>query len=241
MGRWGKEPIQVFSPCPLPYPPRLTTKSRVIFNQTTRSVKMMSKGEETKTRILQQAAELFNQQGYAGASMTDIMRVTKLQKGGIYNHFPSKDELALQAFDYAIASISKHYRAALRSKRHAVERLQAMIGVFSSFVDNPPIPGGCPLLNTAVESDDAHPALRERTQKAMNSWLNLIQRIIQTGIDNGEIRTDVNAEEIATIITATLEGAIMMSKLYGDGIYMQRAVNHLHQYIENVLKNHGTN
>ncbi|QLE55345.1 TetR/AcrR family transcriptional regulator [Nostoc sp. TCL26-01] len=201
----------------------------------------MSKGEETKTRILQQAAELFNQQGYAGASIADIMRVTRLQKGGIYNHFHSKDELALQAFDYAIASISKHYRAALRNKRHAVERLQAIIDVFGSFVDNPPVPGGCPILNTAVESDDAHPALRERTQKAMDSWLNLIQRIIQTGIDKGEIQTDVNAQEIATIITATLEGAIMMSKLYSDGIYMQRAVNHLNQYIENVLKTHGTN
>lgn len=182
----------------------------------------MSKGEETKTRILQQAAELFNQQGYAGSSISDIMRVTGLQKGGIYNHFQSKDELALQAFDYAIASISKHYRIALRSKRNAIERVQALIAVFSSFAENPPIPGGCPLLNTAVESDDAHPALRERTQQAMNSWLNMIRRIIQTGIERGEIEPHVNAEEIATIIVATLEGAIMMSQLYDDTIYMQR-------------------
>ncbi|MBD2252242.1 TetR/AcrR family transcriptional regulator [Nostoc parmelioides] len=201
----------------------------------------MSKGEETKTRILQQAAELFNQQGYAGSSISDIMRVTGLQKGGIYNHFQSKDELALQAFDYAIASISKHYRIALRSKRHAIERVQALIAVFSSFAENPPIPGGCPLLNTAVESDNAHPALRERTQQAMNSWLNMIRRIIQTGIERGEIQPHINAEEIATIIVATLEGAIMMSQLYDDTIYMQRAVNHLNHYTENILKIHGTN
>ncbi|MBH8552968.1 TetR/AcrR family transcriptional regulator [Nostocaceae cyanobacterium CENA357] len=195
----------------------------------------MSKGEHTKTRILQQAAELFNQQGYAGSSMSDIMRVTGLQKGGIYNHFPSKDELALQAFDFAIACVSKHYRSALRSKSNAVERLKAIIGVFSNFADNPPIQGGCPLLNTAVESDDAHPALRKRTQQAMNSWLNLIRRIIETGIAKGEIHPEVNADEMATIITATLEGAIMISKLYGDSIHMQRAVNHLNQYIESYL------
>ncbi|MBD2346943.1 TetR/AcrR family transcriptional regulator [Anabaena subtropica] len=201
----------------------------------------MSKGEETKTRILQQAAELFNQKGYAGSSISDIMRVTGLQKGGIYNHFQSKDELALQAFDYAIASISKHYRIALRSKRHALERLQALIAVFSSFAENPPIAGGCPLLNTAVESDDAHPALRGRTQQAMNSWLNMIRRIIQMGIEKGEIQPNVNAEEIATIIVATLEGAIMMSNLYDDTLYMQRAVNHLNHYTENTLKIHGTN
>jgi AcrR family transcriptional regulator len=195
----------------------------------------MSKGEETKSRILQQAAELFNQQGYAGSSMSDIMRVTGLQKGGIYNHFQSKDDLALQAFEFAIARIQQHTKSVLRNKRHAVERLQAIIGVFSSFAENPPIKGGCPLLNTAVESDDTHPVLRSRAQQAMNSWLNLIRRIIQTGIAKGEIRSDVNADEIATIIIATLEGAIMMSKLYGDSIYMHRVINHLNQYLETHL------
>ena len=118
-----------------------------------------------------------------------------------------------------------------------------MLSVFSSFAENPPIKGGCPLLNTAVESDDAHPALRERTQQAMNSWLHLIHRIVETGIKKGEIRTEVCADEIATIIIATLEGAVMMSKLYGDSIHMHRVINYLNQYLETHLrmydKNHG--
>jgi len=196
----------------------------------------MSKGEETKEKILQQAAELFNQQGYAGSSISDIMRVTGLQKGGIYNHFKSKDDLALQAFDYAIAQLKQRYRAAIRSKRHRVEQLQAIIAVFRSNIDNPVIKGGCPLLNTAVESDDAHPALRERTQQAMNSWRNLFCQIIQKGIEKGEIRSTVDADEVTTIIISTLEGAVMMSKLYGDSIYLERAINHLTDYIESQLR-----
>lgn len=196
----------------------------------------MSKGEETKEKILQQAAELFNQQGYAGSSISDIMRVTGLQKGGIYNHFKSKDDLALQAFDFAIAQLRQHYLAAIHSKRHAIERLQAIIGVFRSNIDNPVIKGGCPLLNTAVESDDAHPALRQRTQQAMNSWRNLFYRIIQKGIQKGEIRSTVNADEVTTIIISILEGAVMMSKLYGDSIHLERAINHLTHYIESQLR-----
>jgi AcrR family transcriptional regulator len=192
----------------------------------------MSKGEETKTKILQQAAELFNQQGYAGSSISDIMRVTGLQKGGIYNHFKNKDELALQAFDFAFALVSQRTRAVVRNKRHAIERLLGIVEVFSSFVDNPPIKGGCPLLNTAVESDDTHPALRERAQQGMNSWQKLICQIIQKGIEKGEIHPQVNANEVATILISTLEGAIMMSKLYGDAIHMHRVVNHLNQYIK---------
>lgn len=195
----------------------------------------MSKGDETKTRILQQAAELFNQQGYAGASISDIMRVTGLQKGGIYNHFKNKDELALQAFEFAVTCVSQHTRAVLRNQRHAVERLLGIIDVFRSFVDNPPIKGGCPLLNTAVESDDTHPALRELAQQAMNSWRHLICLIINKGIDKGEIRPDVDADQVATIMIATLEGAMMMSKLYGDAIHMERAVNHLNEYIKTHL------
>ncbi|MBW4630771.1 MAG: TetR/AcrR family transcriptional regulator [Iphinoe sp. HA4291-MV1] len=196
----------------------------------------MSKGEETKEKILQQAAELFNQQGYAGSSISDIMRVTGLQKGGIYNHFKSKDDLALQAFDFAIAKLKRHYRTAIRSKHHAVERLQAIIDVFRSNIDNPIIKGGCPLLNTAIESDDAHPALRERAQQAMNSWRDLFRRITQRGIEKDEIRPTIDADEVTTIIISTLEGAMMMSKLYGDSIHLERAINHLTNYIESQLR-----
>jgi len=196
----------------------------------------MSKGEETKEKILKQAAELFNQQGYASSSISDIMRVTGLQKGGIYNHFKSKDELALEAFDYAMACVSQRYRDAWRSKRHAVERLQAILFVFRGFIDNPPIVGGCPLLNTAIESDDAHPALRDRARQAMNSWRNMLCRIIEKGIERGEIRSTVDADEVASLMIATLEGAVMMSKLYGDSIHLERVINHLNDYLESQLQ-----
>ncbi len=196
----------------------------------------MSKGEETKERILQQAAELFNQKGYAGTSMSDIMQVTGLKKGGIYNHFQSKDELALQAFDYAISQINQRYRTALRSKHNAVERLQAMVDVFASYVDNPPLKGGCPLLNTAVESDYAHPALRKRAQEAMNSWYNMIRRVVQKGIKRGEILANIEPEQVATVIIATFEGGLMMTQLHGNSIYFKRAIGHLNQYIEGLVQ-----
>ncbi len=193
---------------------------------------MMSKGKVTKERILHQAATLFNTQGYAGASIADIMQVTGLKKGGIYNHFQSKDELALQAFDYAIDLIKQRYRGALKNKRDAIERLQGIIGVLRANVDNPVVKGGCPLLNTAVESDDAHPILRQRAQEVMNSWRDMICKVIEKGIARGEIRSEVNADEVATVMISLLEGAIMMSKLYDDAIHLERAINHLNKYIQ---------
>jgi TetR/AcrR family transcriptional repressor of nem operon len=195
----------------------------------------MSKAQETREKILREAAALFNQYGYSGSSMSDIMRVTGLQKGGIYNHFHSKDELALQAFDFAIECMRKQYLGALKGNKNSIDRLKAMVSVFSNLAENPPIPGGCPLLNTAVESDDAHPALRQRAQIAMGGWRALICKIIDKGIAKGEVRENVEADAVATIVISTLEGAIMMSKLYGDPIHIKRAIAHLHAYLDNQL------
>ncbi|MBD1861626.1 MULTISPECIES: TetR/AcrR family transcriptional regulator [Trichocoleus] len=191
----------------------------------------MAKADETRAKILQEAATLFNQQGYAGSSMSDIMQATGLQKGGIYNHFTSKQALALEAFDFAFQRCQERLRIALATKQHAIERLQAILGVFYSFIEDPPIAGGCPILNTAIESDDANPALRDRAQAAMNTLRNSIRRTVERGIARGEIRPTVEADTVATVMISTLEGALMMSKLYDDPVHLERAIAHLNDYL----------
>ena len=196
----------------------------------------MTKGEDTREMILARSAQLFNRQGYFGASLSDIMRETGLEKGGIYNHFVSKEQLALEAFDYAYGLVAQRVRDALADKRHAVERLLAIIAVFQSEVEDPLVPGGCPILNTAIESDDANEVLRERARAAMNNWFSTIRRIIQKGIERQEIRPDVDADEVATLFVATLEGAIMLSNLYKDAVHMRRASQFMRNYVEAALK-----
>ena len=195
----------------------------------------MSKGELTRERILARSAQLFNRQGYFGSSLADIMRETGLEKGGIYNHFSSKEQLALEAFDYAYELVEQRVRQSLTGKKHAVERLVAILSVFQSLADDPPVVGGCPILNTAIEADDAHPALRERARGAMNDWRATISRIVARGIERQEIRQGVDADEVATLFICMLEGAVMLSNLYKDSTHMLRAVKHMTQYIETTL------
>jgi len=192
----------------------------------------MSKGEQTREMILERAAQLFSRQGYFGSSLSDIMHETGLEKGGIYNHFSSKEQLALEAFDYASGLVQQRIKLALADKKHAVDRLLALVSVFQSLAENPPVIGGCPILNTAIEADDAQPALRARALHAMDNWRTTIQRIVTKGIERHEIRSDVNPDSLATLLIATLEGAVMLSKLYDDTIHMRCAVDHLTQYIE---------
>ena len=97
----------------------------------------MSKGEQTRERILARSAQLFNRQGYFGASLADIMRETGLEKGGIYNHFSSKEQLALESFDYAYGLVQQRVRQALAGKLNAIERLLAIVSVFQGIVEDP--------------------------------------------------------------------------------------------------------
>jgi TetR/AcrR family transcriptional regulator, transcriptional repressor for nem operon len=197
----------------------------------------MSKGEQTRERILSRSAQLFNRQGYFGASLSDIMRETGLEKGGIYNHFTSKEQLALESFDYAYGLVQQRVRNALSGKFNAIERLLAIVSVFRSIVEDPPVAGSCPILNTAIEADDANEALRDRARSAMDDWRATIHRIVNKGIERHQIRPGINADEVASILIATLEGATMLSNLYKDQIHMQRAVTHMNRYIETMRPN----
>jgi AcrR family transcriptional regulator len=67
----------------------------------------MRKGETTRQRIIEKSAPIFNQKGFAGSSMQDVMEATGLEKGGLYRHFSGKEELAAEVFRYTVARAEK--------------------------------------------------------------------------------------------------------------------------------------
>jgi TetR/AcrR family transcriptional regulator, transcriptional repressor for nem operon len=197
---------------------------------------MVRSGDETREKIIRQAAALFNTQGFAGASMSDIMAATGLQKGGIYRHFESKEQLALESFDYAVQVMGDRFREALEGRRDAMERLHAIISVFARIPADPPVPGGCPVMNAGIENDDGNPALRERARAAMDGLRALVVRVARGGIERGELRGGVDPDELASVMISTLEGAVMLSKLYDDPAHVARAVAHLERYLDESVR-----
>jgi AcrR family transcriptional regulator len=191
-----------------------------------------TKGELTKQRVIEQAAPVFNQRGYWGSSLRDLMDATGLEKGGIYNHFRSKDELAVAAFDHNVDLMGTQIRAALAGRRLALDRLRAVLDVYRRFVVDPPFIGGCPIMNAAVDSDDTHPTLRRKAQQAMARLRDdTIARIVARGVERGELKADTDPDSVAVVFVSTLEGALMLSHLYGDPGHMTAAAAHLDQYV----------
>ncbi|MGF7029553.1 AcrR family transcriptional regulator [Paenibacillus mucilaginosus] len=178
------------------------------------------------------SAELFNRQGYAGSSLNDIIAATGIQKGGIYRHFSSKDEIALEAYNYAAGIVGRKFSEALAEEETAAGRLLAFFRVYEDVVNHPPFTGGCPLQNTAVESDDTHPLLRERAEQGLHSTLDLMKDIIREGIRSGEFKPELDADALASFTFSLLEGGIMLSKLEGSNRHMKMNMASFASYLE---------
>ena len=197
-----------------------------------------TKGERTREGIVAAAAPLFNQRGYAASSMSDVMAATGLEKGGIYRHFESKDELALAAFDHTLALQSERIRRLVDAERGAVNRLAALARGVARVLDRSVVPGGCPLLNTAIESDDGdegvHADLRKRTRAGIRRMIDAAQRIIAAGIERGEIPPSVDARAEAEAVVGGIEGALMLAKLFDDSRYVRQAVDRIAEHFQRI-------
>jgi len=194
----------------------------------------MPKGQKTRARIIAEAASLFNQRGFEGGSLSELMEATGLEKGGIYRHFSSKEELAGEAFDYA-------WKVVLDTRMHDLDRTPNSVDKLKQFIANfinrrPSVPGGCPLLNTAIDADDGNPVLRERARKGLNEWRDRLSSIVESGIKRGEIRRGVDAKEVSTLIISSLEGALVIGRLERNREALVAAQSHLERYLETEVR-----
>jgi TetR/AcrR family transcriptional regulator, transcriptional repressor for nem operon len=191
----------------------------------------MRKGEQTRHEIIRKAAPLFNQRGYEGAALSDLMQATGLEKGGIYRHFQSKQQLAGEAFDYAWKmALDKRFEGT-EEISNAVDRLKQVVRNFRERRAGL-VPGGCPLLNTAIDSDDGNPQLRARARRALRLWLDRLYSIAEEGKRQNEIRVGIDSAQLATLLVSTLEGGLMVSRLERKDDALDLACSHLEEYLE---------
>lgn len=182
----------------------------------------MSKSEKTRQFIIEKAATLFNRKGYSGTSMSDIMEATGLSKGGIYGNFKRegldksgvKEEIAVAAFDHAVQTVYETIRERTAVIDNTLDKLKAVVYFYRERILDPPVEGGCPIQNTAVEADDANPALYQKVRAAIEEWKHRIIRTLEKGKEKGEVKPEINTEEFAILFIGTLEGGILLARVH---------------------------
>lgn len=187
----------------------------------------MIKIDDTRNLIIRTSLDLFNKKGYGQTSIQDIMEESGLPKGAIYRRFKNKDDIAIASFEYAGSIIWKHFNEATKSKVTAAEKLIAMCNVYQDAVHNPPVDGGCPLLNTAIETDFGFPELHSKAAETYNHTLLFMKSIIDEGINSKEFRKDVDSYSLASFLFSTIEGAVMASRLSLNNEHMNHSIEQI--------------
>lgn len=193
----------------------------------------VTKGERSRQKIVETAAVLFNQKGFAGCSMGDIVEASGLEKGTLYGHFSTKEELALLAFDYAWRDTSDKRLRNIDTVSNAVDKLKLHI---DNYVNTPSFPGGCPLLNFAVDADDGNLPLRTRVRKALKGWEDLLAKIVEDGQSAGEIDPDIDPHSVANLVISTLEGSTVLARINKRSAALGDAQKHLGLYLETAVR-----
>jgi AcrR family transcriptional regulator len=190
--------------------------------------------EYTRGRILQKSGILFNTHGYKATSISDITGSTGFTKGAIYKHFRNKEDLERRALSEMAEVLYGKMRAVIKPETTAGTKLRAMFRFFESYITDPPLKGGCPLMNAAIESDDASPVLKKEALKILVVLRKSIVTVLENGVRHKQIRPGINTDLYATLIIASLEGAIMMGKLQDNNEDIRRIIKHLETQLREI-------
>lgn len=189
----------------------------------------------TKKLIIKESANLFNTQGYKATSISDITKATGLTKGAIYRHFENKSDLEQQALRSLAKLMFTELGGQIKRAKNFKDKMEATFSFFEEYMHTPLYKGGCPLLNAAIEVDDTNLVLRQQTYNMLAQLKSSVQKLIENGIKNDQVKPETDPNFYATIFIATLEGGIMMSRLERTEDAILKTIQHLRTVVNALL------
>ena len=197
---------------------------------------MATKGEHTKQKIIEDATRLFHRKGFGATSVSDLLSAIGVTKGSLYFHYPGKEALGLAVLENEAGAFMRFLDDALNGAtpadsldnffKEALHKHQQ-----SDFI------GGCLFGNTALEASDTSPIYAQIVAEVFNAWAEKLRPIIAHAQESELIRRDVPAGQLAQLVVATIEGAIMQSRLHKSAEPMTRALETLRTLLGLKLRN----
>lgn len=163
-----------------------------------------------RERMVASAAMLIRERGAHPTAIADVLEHSGAPRGSAYHYFPGgRTQLLCEAVDYA----ADYVAAKMEQATSGTEMLDAMIRFYRKHLVETDFRAGCPVLAVAVEAGDpatATPVI-DRAGAAFDRWNGLIaQRLVADGIPAKR------AKDLAVLMTAALEGAIVLARAARD-------------------------
>ncbi len=153
------------------------------------------------------------EQGFHGTGLKPLLDRVKVPKGSFYNYFASKEDFCVQVIDHYAAKLVEQVTSALRTaNRDALAALRKYFRELSREFDGAGCKGGCLVGNLGGELDNSEPC-RDALTRALRAWRDQLRRAISLAQEQGSLRDDLGATEMADFLINAWEGAVLRMKI----------------------------
>jgi AcrR family transcriptional regulator len=170
---------------------------------------------DTRRRLLEAAAQLFREQGYAATGMKQITAASQVPWGSLYHFFPGgKEQLGVEAIGHSGGRYLRLFDLVYERAEGGEGVAQAVEDFFQLSVDaleRSEWADGCPIATVALEASGTSEPLRHACAEVFASWREAVaRRLASAGI------APERAADLATYVLAAFEGAIVLSRTARD-------------------------
>ena len=173
-----------------------------------------SKKLTNRENLLNQGVTLLMQQGYHGTGLKEILDAVLIPKGSFYNYFGSKENFAAEAIQHYIDSFINQLGGHLQNPGH--DALSALLRYFNELItelEKAEFKGGCLLGNLMGEIGDTSELCKKSLQLAVHRYRDLLQVGLLKAQQEGTVRADKSAEEMADLLVNMWQGALLRMKI----------------------------
>jgi AcrR family transcriptional regulator len=198
---------------------------------------MATKGTQTRQNIIEHSLQLFSVKGYYNTSVSDILGVTGLTKGGLYGHFASKEGIWYAVYDEAVRIWKGIVFNGIRNNSDPLNRIDKFIeNDMNDYLGADVFEGGCFFLNMLVELSGQSASMSKQILRGFVRLSALLRSWLEEADKQGMLRTDLDFKEIANFIIISLNGAAALYISSRDRNILEQTIRQLRFYIHQLKK-----
>ena len=180
----------------------------------------MSKAQDTRAMILQNASDLIYRQGYQATSIDEIIATTAVTKGALFYHFPNKDEMGLAIINELMyPGFIPFIKIALHRTGEIRKDLYGMMKDLLLKMPLLKVNYGCPVFNLIEEMAPLNKPFLKALSRIIKDWQQEIEKAIKKAQRDGQLNTRHDPKAIAIYISANYGGIRNLGKMFGAEAY----------------------
>jgi TetR/AcrR family transcriptional regulator, transcriptional repressor for nem operon len=169
---------------------------------------------EVRNRLLAQGLDLVHARGFSASGVKDITDAAGVPKGSFYAYFPSKEGFAAAILDHYWSDIEKRLLPILDEDGPAQERITRFFHALADEHEAGDFLLGCLIGNLSLELGGSSEPVRAELVRILDGWNEAITACVRSGqTKGGEVRTDLDAGELAALLIESWEGAALRGKV----------------------------